>query len=120
MKVLGVFKRHAIRVQRSAQTYHEEQGWERHAAGWFSTKTQLRGFYRTPYGSFEGEIALNGSSPSFYIIHPPAALKSHSHWICFHYRGSDRYWIHFSQRPKDIDSGIMSVERMLNEAFRQA
>lgn len=120
MKVLGVFTRRAIRVQRSARSYYEEQGWVHHVTGLFSTKTSLRGFYRTPYGSFEGEITLSGSSPSFYIVHPPEALKKHSHWICFHYRGSDRYWIHFSQRPKDIDSGILSVERMLNEAFRQA
>jgi hypothetical protein len=118
MKVLGVFTRRAIRVQRSARPYFEEQGWERHAAGWLSTKTVLRGFYRTPHGSFEGEIAL-GSSLNFYIIHPPQALKNHSHWICYHYRGGDRYWIHFSQRPKDVDSGIMSVERMLCEAFLQ-
>ena len=120
MKVFGTIKRRALRIRRSARPYYEEQGWERHAAGLFSTKTILKGFYRTPYGSFEGEIALNGSSPSFYIINPPEQLKNHSHWVCFSYRGQGRYWIHFSRRPKDVDSGILQIERMLNEAFRQA
>ena len=111
--------RRLITVKRSDRPYYEEQGWKQSKGTWFSGDPKFTGYYRTPYGSFKGEI-LTGSSPSFFIIKPPKELKSHSHWICFSYRGSGRYSIHFAVRPRDVDSGIMRIERMIHEAFTLA
>jgi hypothetical protein len=105
--------RPVIKVERSRRPYHEEQGWQ-HTNGLFSSK--LTGYYRTRYGSFKGKIEL-GFNPSFYIHNPPAELRDHSHWICFSARSGGWYSIHFSTRPRDVDSGIMTVERLITEAF---
>jgi hypothetical protein len=107
--------KHTVTIERSARPYYEEQGWQFGRGGWFSTP-KLTGYYRTPFGSFKGEAT---DSLTFFIFDPPEELKSHSHWVCFSYRGGGKYFIHFRVRPKDIDSGIMQVERMINEAFEQ-
>ena len=107
-----------VQVQRSKKPYHVEQGWQRSGGGLLSN-LKLKGYYRTRYGSFRGEIKL-GSSPSFYIFKPPDELRDHSHWVCFSPRGGGRYSIHFVVRPRDVDSAIMQIERMIHEAFRLA
>ncbi len=108
-----------VKVQRSKEPYHVEQGWQRTSISFLSPNVKLKGYYRTRYGSFRGEIKL-GSSPSFYIINPPDELRGHSHWQCFSPRGGGRYSIHFAVRPRDVDSGIMRIERMIHEAFALA
>jgi hypothetical protein len=108
--------RRTVTVQRSTRPYYEEQGWQVSGGRWFSTP-KLTGYYRTPFGSYKGEI--DPSYLKFSIINPPEELKSHSHWVCFSYRGGGRYSVHFRIRPRDIDSGIMQVERMLCESFEK-
>jgi hypothetical protein len=103
-----------ITVQRSDRPYTEEQGWQRRNGGWFGSP-RLEGFYRTRFGSFKGEISI--ASSNFFIFDPPDELRHHPHWICFSPRGGGKYAIHFAVRPRDIDSGILQVERLLHESF---
>jgi len=105
-----------ITVSRSRKSYAQEQGWLDKGGGWFGSP-HLVGYYRTKFGSFKGEIIP--ASLSFYIFKPPKELKNHSHWACFSHRGGSKYSIHFAYLPRDIDSGIMQVERILHEAFSQ-
>jgi len=85
---------------------------------WQLVGDRLVGFYRTPYGSFEGYILHpQRPRPEFYIIHPPEELKEHRHWICFHSIGGDSYSIHFSPAPENPDAGILEVEKVLGEAL---
>ena len=41
------------------------------------------------------------------------------HWACFRHKGMGKYIIHFSKKPKDISSGIITVEQLLSECFRE-
>jgi hypothetical protein len=103
-------------VKRAARSYKEGQGW------WLETGIDptWHGYYRTRYGrSFEGQVE-NLADPKFYIQldNPEESLKKHRHWICFRNQNNGgRYWVHLSPVPKDIDSGILAIERMLNEAL---
>ncbi len=85
---------------------------------WTLEQGRLKGFYQTPYGSYEGEIAQPKSPhPQFFIKKPPRALKEHDHWVCFHAAGNNTYRIHFSPKPKHPDEGILAVERVLIDAL---
>lgn len=82
----------------------------------------LTGFYRTPWGSFDGYVRhAKGERPEFYIAQPPAALWKHKHAICFRDTGqkTNTYSIHFSPAPRDPDTGILAVEKVLGEALAQ-
>ena len=85
---------------------------------WEPRGNVLHGFYRTPLGSFEGEIQQYRSScPRFFISSPPPVLHGHEHWICFHETEDDRFWVHLAPKPKDPDTGIREIERFLIEAL---
>ncbi|MCK4351854.1 hypothetical protein KAW65_00410 [candidate division WOR-3 bacterium] len=103
--------RNKIVVERSKKPYWQERGWKRHR--WMYT-----GYYRTRYGSWDGKIENITCYPKFYIHNPPSKLQQHPHWECFICRGRRWFLIHFKQNPRNIDSGIIQVERIINEAFR--
>ena len=85
---------------------------------WERKGDRLTGFYRTPGGTYEGYILHpNAPRPEFFIKNPPAALKRHHHWICFHAVSKDSYSIHFSPAPPNPDAGILAVEKVLSEAL---
>jgi len=108
-------RRRPIQIKRSTKPYLKEQGW-RHT--YENGQPQLEGYYRTRYGSFYGRIQNPSSSkPSFYIKNPPKELDKHSHRSCFTDRGNGWYSVHFSTLPRDLDSGVLHIERTLNEAF---
>lgn len=100
-------------VKRSQAPYWREQGWQ-------ESPSAFKGFYRTPCGEFRGEIKKGfGHNHEYYIVNPPSELRRHPHWVCFLHRGNGRYLLHFSRRPKDVDSGIMAMERMIRESFER-
>lgn len=104
-----------IKVNRSEPPYWRQQGWQRSRLGFSPGYT---GYYRTPHGSFRGEIKESYSgNHEFFIIKPPRQMKKHPHWVCFTHQGNGRYLIHFSKRPRDIDSGIVAIERMIRESL---
>lgn len=90
--------------------------------GWRKAGRHLVGAYRTPLGSYSGEIDIGFGlgQPEFYILNPPAELLRGPHRACFRARGKNRFWIHFSATSKDVDSGIVAVEALLVRALSES
>lgn len=107
-------------MKRLEPPYWRQQGWQRTVLDY---SPGYKGYYRTPYGSYPGEIkGEDGEEHQFFILKPPEQLMDHPHWICLTYQGEDlqgnkRYYIHFRRKPRDIDSGIITIERMIRESF---
>lgn len=96
---------------RCTHEFYEERGWRRHGS-------ELRGFYRTRHGSFEGRIQDPfSSSPKFTIISPPSAVVNGSHGPCFRERRKDVFTVHFSPKPRDVNTGIMRIEHCITESL---
>ena len=120
LRKLIPFRRPLV-IKRSAKTYLTEQGWR---LTYENGKPQLEGFYRSRYGSFAGRIQnLDSAKPSFFIKDPPKELDRHSHRACFTERpniGKGWYSVHWSTLPRDLDSGVLHIEEVLNASFRLA
>jgi len=103
----------AIPVQRQQIPYWQERGWNRKG-------NHYTGSYQTRYGAFRGEIVQHsGNDIEFYLYQPSAEIQRHSHWVCFQHGGNDWYLVHMGRRPKDVSSGIITIERLITEAFEQ-
>jgi hypothetical protein len=114
LQKLLALKRHII-IKRSPKTYLKQQGWRQTS---LSLGSEWQGYYRSPYGSFKGRVGGSASYPRFYLYKPPEKLRKHPHWACFSSQGNDWYSVHFKRVPKDLDSGVMAVERIISEAMR--
>ena len=103
----------AIPVERREIPYWQERGWSHRGR-------EYRGTYQTPYASFEGRIEEQrfGNS-SFYLFAPSREIRSHSHWVCFADCGKDWFLVHMRKRPKDVSSGIITIERLITEAYEK-
>lgn len=107
----GVIRRPAPVVGRREIPYWRERGWKR--SGW-----TYKGNYVTPYGAFTGWISQPGITDlQFYIQHPPDWVFNSSHAACFRPRGKEWFFVHMSHRPKDVSSGILTIERLLTDCF---
>jgi len=103
----------SIPVQRRQVPYWQERGWTRQG-------NTYSGNYQTPYGAFQGWIEQQRSGHiDFYLYNPSQEIQSHNHWTCFQHRGNDWYLVHMGRQPKDVGSGIMTIERLIKEAFEQ-
>ncbi len=101
-----------IAVRRREIPYWQERGWVCNGG-------QYSGSYQSPYAAFQGWIEEQRSGRTdFYLYHPSEEIRGHSHWTCFPHRGSDWYLIHMAKQPKDVSSGIMTIERLITEAYR--
>ncbi len=86
--------------------------------GWVQQGNEYNGNYQTPYGAFTGWIEhRDGNHINFFIYDPPDAVRGSSHWACFQERGQGWYVVHMSRRPADLSSGILTIERLITEAF---
>src|SRR5438270_729659 len=93
-----------------------ERGWRK--TGSFPSQEYL-GYYRCPYGSWKGRVLASTSSPRYYLYKPPEALKlKHPHSACFSSQGDGWFSVHFRTIPRDIDSGVIAIERILTECMR--
>ncbi len=102
----------ALAVERRVIPYWQEHGWTR-------DNNTYSGNYQTPYVAFQGWIEQEGSGHiNFYLHNPSPQIRSHSHWSCFQHRGDDWYLIHMARRPKDVSSGIITIERLITEAHQ--
>lgn len=102
-----------VRVTRQQIPYWQQQGWTRHG-------NRYGGNYQTPYGAFEGSAEERGANHfRFYIFDPPEQLSRHGHWTCFIPRGGNSYEVHLARQPADVSSGIMTIERLITEAFEK-
>lgn len=103
--------RKAIRIERRQIPYWQERGWTQQGRAY-------TGSYQTPYGAFQGWIEQERSGRlDFYLYNPPGVLKEHSHWTCFQHRGNDWYLVHMAKEPRDISSGILTIEKLMTEAY---
>jgi len=100
-----------ISVRRREIPYWQERGWIREG-------NCYTGLYQTPHASFHGwiEEKLFGHL-EFRLYNPSPEIRSHSHWVCFASRGEDWYLVHMARRPKDVSSGILTIERLISEAY---
>jgi hypothetical protein len=106
-------QRPSIRVQRRQIPYWQERGWTRQG-------NIYSGNYQTPYVAFQGWIEQQRSGHiDFYLYNPSQQIRSHSHWTCFQHRGNDWYLVHMGREPRDVGSGIMTIERLITEAYEQ-
>jgi hypothetical protein len=88
--------------------------------GWTHNGNNYTGSYQTPYAAFQGRIEERWSgSINFYLHSPSRQIRRHSHWICFANRGGGWYLVHMARRPKDVSSGIITIERLITEAYEQ-
>jgi len=101
----------AIQVERRVRPYWEERGWTQQGR-------QYTGNYQTPYAAFQGWIEQDRSGKiHFYLYRPSDEIRRHSHWTCFQARGSDWFKVHMGKEPKDVSSGIMTIEQLIREAY---
>jgi len=88
-------------------------------SSWIKTGGTFRGTFKTDYGSWRGLIERNYEDDySFYIFELPQVLKDSDHGQCFSYKGNGKFLIHFSEKPENVDSGIITMEGVLAGAFR--
>lgn len=98
------------RIQREETPYWQQQGWSHQGVG-------FTGRYQTRYGSFLGYIEQRGGQFEFLLFQPSHEIRRHSHWVCFQDRGQGWYFVHMGRRPRDLSSGIMTIERLIKEAY---
>ena len=100
---------HLGTVKKTSDPLWREKGW--HQAG-----NIYFGNYKTRLGIFSGEIVDERyGGIQLYIYSPPRALKKHPHWICFCHKGNSKYWLHLRDTCPDVESGIVTVETIINE-----
>jgi len=103
----------AIPVERRQIPYWRERGWT-------FENNAYSGSYQTHYVAFQGWIEQERSGHiNFYLYQPSDEIRRHSHWTCFQHRGNDWYLIHMGRQPKDVSSGIITIERLITEAYKQ-
>ena len=102
----------AVSVVRRAIPYWQERGWK-HEDNIYS------GNYQTPHGAFVGHIVEHrGGHIEFFLYSPSDEIRGHSHWTCFQDRGSGWYFVHMGRQPRDVSSGILTIEKLIGEAYR--
>jgi hypothetical protein len=100
-----------ILVHRREIPYWREHGWTRNG-------NHYTGSYQTRHAAFQGRIEEEWSGRhKFYLFHPSAQIQRHSHWTCFVPQGKDWYLVHMARRPMDVSSGIITIERLITEAY---
>jgi hypothetical protein len=88
--------------------------------GWQRRDDEYRGFYRTPYGSYQGKIVYRYIGKiQFYIFNPPSCIIGHPHESCFFPKDGGKYEVHFKNKSKTIDDGILAIEQILIDAFER-
>ncbi len=102
----------AISVERREIPYWQERGWTRQG-------NVYTGSYQSPHGAFYGHIEqYDGGHIDFLLYNPSDAIRRHSHWVCFQHRGNDWYLVHMAKMPRDVSSGIFTIERLISEAYK--
>jgi hypothetical protein len=101
-----------IPVERREIPYWRERGWTRNGRIY-------TGSYQTPYAAFQGQIEEGWSGHiNCFLYRPSRQIERCSHWSCFAPRGGDWYLVHMARRPRDVSSGIITIERLITEAYQ--
>ena len=100
-----------IKIDRQAVPYWQQQGWTRNGQIY-------EGSYQTPYCAFRGHVLQRSTREiEFSLYQPSNEIRGCSHWPCFQHLGNDWYAVHMAKRPADVSSGILSIERLVVEAY---
>lgn len=90
-----------------------------HENGWEKSGKRYRGYYKTKNGKWEGSVRQDFfNNYSFFIFNPPKKIKDGRHGECFRYRGDGVYFVHFSEKPRNISEGIIAIEMLVAEAIK--
>src|SRR5215471_12436251 len=101
----------AVVVKRREVPYWQERGWQRR-------ENNYTGAYQGPRVAFYGEIRQHSARDiEFFLYQPSEQIRRHSHWTCFQDRGQGWFSVHMGTRPKDVASGIITIERLIAEAY---
>lgn len=101
----------ATQVERRELPYWQERGWTRQG-------NRYTGSYQTPYAAYFGHIEEHrGGHIDFYLYNPGREIREHGHWACFQHRGNDWYLVHMAKAARDVSSGIITIERLVTEAY---
>jgi len=100
-------------VKRNSEPLWMQRRWQRRG-------DEYRGFYRTPYGSYQGKIVFRYIGKiQFYIFNPPSCIRGHLHESCFVPKGGGKFEVHFRIKSRTIDDGILAIEQVLIDAFEK-
>jgi hypothetical protein len=103
----------ATPVARRVLPYWQEHGWQR-------SGNTYSGSYQSRYGAFQGWIEERAAGHiDFYLHAPSPEIQRHSHWVCFQPRNDGWYLVHMSRVPHDVSSGIITIERLVTEAYER-
>ena len=105
---------HSTPIRRLPLPYWQEAGWSKNG-------NIYQGNYQTRYGAYQGWIEERSPRQiSFFILEPPQEVLRSSHGACFQPRNDRWFNVHMSTPPKDVSSGIVAVERLVSDCFRNA
>jgi len=94
-----------------AVPYWQLRGWRQKGDGLYV------GHFRTPFGRHRGTIKfVSRYNFAFYIEGAPRAILSGPKGACFRPVRPNKFEIHFTIAPRDVNSGIFYVETLLTEA----
>lgn len=113
------FRTGPLRIKRSLKPYWEENGWIRSPRGLgFSYHGRYKISLLTDFQGLIEEYRLP-TELRFYIYEPTGKILDHpEHGACFNnHKGGGKFFIHFSRQPRDIDSGIIHIERIIHEIY---
>ena len=99
-------------VRRGSQELYEEKGWK-------LKRGALHGYFRTKQRAFKGKVENPFSKLEFFIWNPPYEVLEGKHGACFQENGREKYCIHFSPVPEDVNAGILKVEHCLRECLHE-
>ena len=88
--------------------------------GWTYNRGRYTGSYQTVHAAFCGHIDQHGSSFEFFLYQPTAEIKHNSHWVCFQDRMNGWFLVHMGREPKDVSSGILTIERLITESYENS
>jgi hypothetical protein len=105
-------------ITRKSDCYWKEMGWRiSYLRSLFYRRKVYVGTYKTEYVGFRGEVVED----KFYIFKPSREILRGPHGVCFtpvkSFLNSQKYSIHLSPEPGDVNSGIATVERTIIESF---
>ena len=101
----------SVLVERRQIPYWQERGWVRQG-------NSYRGNYQTSHAAFVGHIVTHaGGHLEFFLYSPSDEIRIHSHWTCFVDRRDGWYLVHMARQPRDVGSGILAIEHLINEAY---
>ena len=99
-------------VERQKIPYWQEHGWAREG-------DVYQGNFSTSFGAFQGWIAQRPHQIDFFLLQPSSEILNSRHGACFQPRNDGWYLVHMRNRPRDVSSGIIAVERVIAEAYRR-